>query len=599
MEMAVTRWSRTRLARFPVVRIVSSFLAALAVWGVESLVGAGYYVRDVYCIVAAGLLTLWLQGEVSRYIAARGEGNAKVIPCSNRHFIVSLAGALLLAWFFVSGLDILSRPGAIGLTPASGGRDGNERTVSQPKIGLCLSGGGFRAALFHAGVLSELDRQRIHAQVISSVSGGSIIAAFYARGGKPAEFLRAVKAGCFNVKRELLNCFTLIRLLKSAEFTRTDVQANMIDRLFLVGSKHIAPTDNAPELMICTTDILGATLLGITPAGVVTQRINSAIERTNFVNNGFGYGKPSIPEFRADTELPGEFRLSQLVAASGAFPAAFVPLTVGSDSNVRVLADGGIADNLGFVLPQCLNQIAKGHGITVPVDDDEDDEDDEGPEYEPPNLSNWEVDLLIVSDGSTVGKGSVPRSEIAVIGSAIDTMYLATGGEPIIGKWDDKEKLLPAFMVSPQGIRDLFLGVEWVILRDGETGLPSIITFVEMEAETLEFIIGHMPAAERRRANDALDAARAIGIYTNGRWCEPYFSPEAPAGVLVELVRGELNRRLQAFADTSTLVDQVDGESADSIFVLGQYMARLNLPFLRMQFARINRDRAAPASTNQ
>jgi len=49
------------------------------------------------------------------------------------------------------------------------------------KVGLALSGGGFRAALFHIGVLAklaELDVLR-HIEVISCVSGGAIIGAHY------------------------------------------------------------------------------------------------------------------------------------------------------------------------------------------------------------------------------------------------------------------------------------------------------------------------------------------------------------------------------------------------------------------------------------
>lgn len=49
------------------------------------------------------------------------------------------------------------------------------------KLGLALSGGGFRAAFFHVGVLAQLARQGLlrHVQVISTVSGGSIIGALY------------------------------------------------------------------------------------------------------------------------------------------------------------------------------------------------------------------------------------------------------------------------------------------------------------------------------------------------------------------------------------------------------------------------------------
>ena len=63
------------------------------------------------------------------------------------------------------------------LGPHSGGLD----VVLRGKLGLALSGGGFRASLYHIGVLAklaELDVLR-HVEVISCVSGGSIIGAHY------------------------------------------------------------------------------------------------------------------------------------------------------------------------------------------------------------------------------------------------------------------------------------------------------------------------------------------------------------------------------------------------------------------------------------
>lgn len=53
--------------------------------------------------------------------------------------------------------------------------------MTRPKLGLALAGGGFRASLFHLGVLrrmAELDLLR-HVQVLSAVSGGSIVGALY------------------------------------------------------------------------------------------------------------------------------------------------------------------------------------------------------------------------------------------------------------------------------------------------------------------------------------------------------------------------------------------------------------------------------------
>jgi predicted acylesterase/phospholipase RssA len=49
------------------------------------------------------------------------------------------------------------------------------------KIGLALSGGGFRASLFHIGVLAKLAELDVlkHVEVLSCVSGGSILGAYY------------------------------------------------------------------------------------------------------------------------------------------------------------------------------------------------------------------------------------------------------------------------------------------------------------------------------------------------------------------------------------------------------------------------------------
>jgi predicted acylesterase/phospholipase RssA len=51
----------------------------------------------------------------------------------------------------------------------------------QPKLGLALSGGGFRAAFFHVGVLASLAEAGLLRQVrvISTVSGGAIVGALY------------------------------------------------------------------------------------------------------------------------------------------------------------------------------------------------------------------------------------------------------------------------------------------------------------------------------------------------------------------------------------------------------------------------------------
>ena len=61
------------------------------------------------------------------------------------------------------------------------GNEAGVETAYVGKVGLALSGGGFRASLFHIGVLArlaELDVLR-HVEVLSCVSGGSIVGAYY------------------------------------------------------------------------------------------------------------------------------------------------------------------------------------------------------------------------------------------------------------------------------------------------------------------------------------------------------------------------------------------------------------------------------------
>src|SRR5688572_21072574 len=66
----------------------------------------------------------------------------------------------------------------------------------QPGLAIALSGGGFRAMLFHAGALLRLNELGLlsRAARISSVSGGSIAAAFLA--SRWSE-LRSDNAGSF------------------------------------------------------------------------------------------------------------------------------------------------------------------------------------------------------------------------------------------------------------------------------------------------------------------------------------------------------------------------------------------------------------------
>lgn len=163
-------------------------------------------------------------------------------------------------------------------------------------ITVTFSGGGYRAALFHGGVMQVLGHQALLPQSIASVSGGSIFSSFYVGGGTPTEFRDLVVAHSFNLKRRLFDAQTIIPVLSSyhigstrfrltpfAGYTRTMAEAGMLDAIFLNSSTVDSLRPNRIELMICTTDLEGQRMLGFTPYG--------------YMNNPFGLLK-SAPTSR-------------------------------------------------------------------------------------------------------------------------------------------------------------------------------------------------------------------------------------------------------------------------------------------------------------
>ncbi|MFV2057835.1 MAG: patatin-like phospholipase family protein, partial [Thiohalomonadales bacterium] len=55
------------------------------------------------------------------------------------------------------------------------------KKITESRLGLSLSGGGFRASFFHLGTLARMAEHGMlrHVEVISTVSGGSIVGAAY------------------------------------------------------------------------------------------------------------------------------------------------------------------------------------------------------------------------------------------------------------------------------------------------------------------------------------------------------------------------------------------------------------------------------------
>jgi predicted acylesterase/phospholipase RssA len=273
------------------------------------------------------------------------------------------------------------------------------------RFGLALSGGGFRASLFHIGVLArlaELDVLR-HVEVLSCVSGGSIVGAYYflelrsrmmqlgdaemTRDEYVAIVRRVEERFLEGVQTNLrssipTNLVSNLRMIVDPGYTRTNRLGDLYEsRLFArvpvpaatspdagvpspvwIGELPFAPKD-APRPFNPKTHnwkraakvpmlVLNATTLNTghswqftaTWMGEAASTVDSRIDSNDYLRRMY-YG-----------EAPGRYggrgvRLGDAVAASSCVPGLFPPLKLAKlykDHPVVRLVDGGVHDNQGI-----------------------------------------------------------------------------------------------------------------------------------------------------------------------------------------------------------------------------------------------------------
>jgi len=233
--------------------------------------------------------------------------------------------------------------------------DAGERTSGErltPGIALCLSGGGFRAMLFHVGSLWRLNELGFLPRLnrISSVSGGSIT------------------AGALGLAWSRLGFHNGIATAFVGEFAEPVIRlaGHTIDIPTVLKGK-LGPGSVAEKVAAAYDDHLfkGATLQDLPDekAGVAPRFIFNASN----VQSGvlFRFSKPYIADYRVGMIRNPRVRVSVAVAASSAFPPVLSPLTLnfehhqwapasGDDlqrppfTTRPVLTDGGVYDNLGL-----------------------------------------------------------------------------------------------------------------------------------------------------------------------------------------------------------------------------------------------------------
>lgn len=201
----------------------------------------------------------------------------------------------------------------------------------EKRIGLALSGGGFRAACFHLGVMKKLDDIGLLDKIdlLSCVSGGSIAGGVLALNwgtgtalDKLEEYLSTRSIAVSSVIGGLLDPFA----------GRIDKLARSYDK-HLFDGKTLSALAGGPRIYLNATNLATGNLFFFVAGG----------------------GKPEeMGEHELGVVDAADFPISKAVAASSAFPPVFPPLCIEPDVyppaeavDYVTLTDGGVYDNMG------------------------------------------------------------------------------------------------------------------------------------------------------------------------------------------------------------------------------------------------------------
>lgn len=235
------------------------------------------------------------------------------------------------------------------LSPVEAIRTGPRRRVLRDGVALCLSGGGYRAMLFHAGALCRLNEAGWLPKLdrVSSVSGGSITAAVLGLAWSNLEFdsdRRTVKLESLVVEplRRLasvtIDAPAVVRGLLTPGSIASRVEKSYRKQLF--GRATLQDLPDRPRFVINATNMQSGAL--------------------------WRFMKPYMRDYRVGQVLRPKVPLALAVAASSAFPPFLGPVRLEIDPNDLepsdgfedlhrepytrevVLCDGGVYDNLGL-----------------------------------------------------------------------------------------------------------------------------------------------------------------------------------------------------------------------------------------------------------
>ncbi len=252
------------------------------------------------------------------------------------------------------------------------------------KVGLALSGGGFRASLFHLGVLAKLAEYDVlrHIEVISCVSGGSVVGAHYYLALKKrleASTGRLTRQCYIELVDEVITTFVAgvqqdIRTKAMLQFwRRTERAAELFEEYFYA---KIDPLPNHEPHMTCDLKINPEGQENFNPtldnwnryAKVPILILNATTFNTGhnwqFTASWMGEPKAYIEDdidalarlrrmWYQEAPLPYKNKgisLGRAVAASACVPVIFKPIKLKGlyPNKVVQLIDGGVRENQGI-----------------------------------------------------------------------------------------------------------------------------------------------------------------------------------------------------------------------------------------------------------
>lgn len=244
--------------------------------------------------------------------------------------------------------------------------------VGENVIGLSLSGGGLRAAAFSFGVLQSLTaagpaRTDVFDELtfISSVSGGSLTAAYTALNGRSGlpRFRDAVLYRDLerDLRLSLFSPVNLARLLAGGVNDRSNLAATLDADIFQGATFADLYRRNKPDVWINATDVYNRTPFPFIPpvfmglcSDLSQLRVSEAVAASMAVPLAFA---PVVLRTYPDecvTPMPPD--MARMLADDGSVAAGIVASTARAIRNYRdpqrmryvKLVDGGLTDNQGL-----------------------------------------------------------------------------------------------------------------------------------------------------------------------------------------------------------------------------------------------------------